>query len=103
MSLQGMNKVITDWESANLTQEDCADLAAYGNLLPKENRTNFPLKPFWTYSQSKNRCWLKLSRSNIISGQNVVSGNRKCGGTYTDGKTQHVTESQMFFEERRTS
>ena len=101
MSLQGMNKVITDWESANLTQEDCADLAAYGNLLGP--RTNFPLKPFWTYSQSKNRCWLKLSRSNIISGQNVVSGNRKCGGTYTDGKTQHVTESQMFFEERRTS
>ena len=25
-------KVLVDWESTNLTQEDCADLAAYGNI-----------------------------------------------------------------------
>ena len=94
MSLQGMNKVITDWESANLTQEDCADLAAYGNLLGP--RTNFPLKPFWTYSQSKNRCWLKLSRSNLTAARDLVSGNYDCGTKYQNGKAFIKLISQML-------
>ena len=30
--LAHLKKVLVDWESTNLTQEDCADLAAYGNI-----------------------------------------------------------------------
>ena len=85
-------KVLVDWESTNLTQEDCADLAAYGNIpsgptFLSAPGARGPGAPFWTYSQSKNRCWLKLSRSNLTSDRDVVSGNNKCGTKYQAGKT----------------
>ena len=30
-------KVLADWKSRDLTQEDCADLAAYGNIPSTDN------------------------------------------------------------------
>ena len=63
---------------------------------PNQVVTKWFSAPFWTYSRSKKRCWLKLSRSNLTAARDLVSGNYDCGTKYQNGKAFIKLISQML-------
>ena len=73
----GAGGVIKEWQSSDLTKEDCATLAD----------SHTPRGSYWTYKASEKRCWLKNNNTDWLYNNNtgripdssVVSGNRACG------------------------
>ena len=74
----GADNVLKDWQSSNLTKEDCADLAA-SLLSPTSNTAR---GSHWTYKASEKRCWVKNTNNGKTPDPALVSGNKECGRAY---------------------
>ena len=75
----GAGGVIKEWQSSDLTKEDCATLAD----------SHTPRGSYWTYKASEKGCWLKNNNTGRTPDSGVVSGNRACGRA-SAGETSFV-------------